>query len=142
MKKDVLSALVLGFLMGAVAALVIVRLPTIVKTTKSASDSAKNAAISPAENVADNSSIVISKPKNNAIVTDNKIEIEGKTNNAQAVTFESYKNSIILQPEADGSFKATIDLVEGGNSIHITRIDANQNDETKVINVFYTTEKI
>ncbi|KKS47570.1 hypothetical protein A3J20_04130 [Candidatus Gottesmanbacteria bacterium RIFCSPLOWO2_02_FULL_42_29] len=141
MKKDVLSALVLGFLLGALAALVIVRLPSIIKRPDSSKLTVKNEKITPTV-FAEKTSITIDKPKDLTIFGNSKIEISGKAQKAKVLTVESYKTSLILIPDESGNFKATIDLVEGGNPVIISGNDGIGNDETKTLNLFYTSEKI
>lgn len=141
MKKDVLSALVLGFLLGALAALVIVRLPSIIKRSDSSKLTVKNEKITPTV-FAEKTSITIDKPKDLTIFGNSKIEISGKAQKAKVLTVESYKTSLILIPDESGNFKATVDLVEGGNPVIISGNDGNGNDETKTLNLFYTSEKI
>ena len=141
MKKDVLSALVLGFLLGALAALVIVRLPSIIKRPDSSKLTVKNEKITPTV-FAEKTSITIDKPKDLTIFGNSKIEISGKAQKAKVLTVESYKTSLILIPDESGNFKATIDLVEGGNPVIISGNDGIGNDETKTLNLFYTSENI
>ena len=141
MKKDVLSALVLGFLLGALAALIIVRLPTILKRSDTSKLSVNNEKISPSVFIEKNS-ITIEKPKDLTIFANSKAEISGKAQKAKVITIESYKTSLILVPDENGNFKVTVDLIEGGNPIIISGNDGNGNDETKTMNLFYTSEKI
>ena len=141
MKKDVLSALILGFLLGALAALVIVRLPSIIKRPDSSKLTVKNEKITPTV-FAEKTSITIDKPKDLTIFGNSKIEISGKAQKAKVLTVESYKTSLILIPDENGNFKATVDLVEGGNPLIISGNDGNGNDEIKTLNLFYTSENI
>jgi len=141
MKKDVLSALVLGFLLGALAALVIVRLPSIIKRSDSSKLSINNEKTTPSV-IIEKTAITIDKPKDLTIFGNSKIEISGKAQKAKVLTVESYKTSLILIPDESGNFKATIDLVEGGNPVIISGNDGIGNDETKTLNLFYTSEKI
>ena len=141
MKKDVLSALVLGFLLGALVALIIVRLPSIIKRSDSSKLSINNEKTTPSV-IIEKTAITIDKPKDLTIFGNSKIEISGKAQKAKVLTVESYKTSLILIPDESGNFKATIDLVEGGNPVIISGNDGIGNDETKTLNLFYTSEKI
>ena len=141
MKKDVLSALVLGFMLGALAALIIVRMPSIIKRSDSSKLGINNEKITPSVFIEKNS-ITIEKPKDLTIFANSKAEISGKAQKAKVITIESYKTSLILVPDENGNFKVTVDLIEGGNPIIISGNDGNGNDETKTMNLFYTSEKI
>ena len=141
MKKDVLSALILGFLLGALVALIIVRLPSIIKRSDSSKLSINNEKTTPSV-IIEKTAITIDKPKDLTIFGNSQVEISGKAQKAKVLTVESYKTSLILIPDENGNFKATVDLVEGGNPLIISGNDGNGNDEIKTLNLFYTSENI
>ena len=75
----------------------------------------------------------VTSPDDEAIVTSPDIFVEGTS----AINTFIITNGEQVDVNADGSFKTTISLQEGSNSIHIVASDREGNEESKIITVIY-----
>ena len=143
MKRDILMALVIGFAIGALSAIVAVRLPVLWQKNniyQPKQELTKN--LTPTISKIPESSLVISEPADNTVSSTNTINLSGKTLSEAALLLESAASSEIVEASADGSFKSTVKLNDGANPIYITRLTETGDGESVILNVFYTAEKL
>jgi hypothetical protein len=144
MKKDIIIAIIIGFFIGSIAALFAVNLPSIIKRSKTPPASLNkdiNPVISSAQITAIPVTLDISEPADESLVTSKNIKINGKTQPNNIVSAISDADSDVIQSE-NGTFSLSLDLREGGNNIYLTSTNENGDEETKILTVFYTTEKL
>lgn len=144
MKKDVLVALIIGFSIGALIALLAVRLPALLEKSESSKETtAEKVEPTPKVIVGKNEvKLEVTSPTDKSIVTEDKITISGKTDATNTLIMETPDESKILEPDKDGKFSADLTLNEGGNSIYLTAVNDQGEETAKTLTLFYTTEKL
>jgi len=142
-KKEVFSALLVGFFIGSTIAIFAVKLPnwlsqkTSTKKTIPASTPVPSSIINLSK-----SALVINKPEDQSIFSQPFITLEGNSKENSLIIIESEKESLIAEADKNGSFSAKLNLIEGGNPIYITSEDNSSEPETKILTIFYTPEKL
>jgi hypothetical protein len=145
MKRDVVVAVSLGFILGAFAALIAVRLPAIIRNVKFSQNTKTRAQISPAPRISVTNlpnSIEISSPADGIIATAKTLTLKGKTIAESIVTVETDSISDAQVASGDGSFLFPINLSEGTNTITVTSYNSDSPENTKTLTVFYTPENL
>ena len=141
MKKDVILALFIGLTIGALIAILAVKLPVLIDRDEKEKITKKDDSILPS--VAQKEiRLQIKEPKDESIQDNNFVNLSGSVNPQTAVVIESELESFVVESDKNGSFSASLKLVEGGNPIYFTSIDPSGNNETKIFNLYYTTEKL
>lgn len=82
--------------------------------------------------------LLISTPEDNKIVTQDLIDITGKTDIDSTLLI----NGEVLLLKPDGSFAASVSLKEGVNTLSITSINKLEKKTEKVLTIIYRPEKI
>lgn len=144
MKKDIVIAVIIGFVLGGSMALAAVNLPNILKKTKP-STITELTSLSPAPSVSIKPveiELTIEKPKNESISEKKTIEISGKTKPGNIVFIETDIQTKGLEAKEDGSFTEEISLGQGANIIYIASYNEKGVSNSKTITVFYTEEKL
>lgn len=144
MKKDVIAAIVSGFILGGIVALIAVNLPSIFQSSKNTTTEQTAQEITPtpaliAAEASDN--LEITDPKDESIVSEKELKITGRTKSGDAILVESESDISESKVENDGTFTALLTLSEGENQITFYSLNAN-GEETKTITVYYTSEKL
>ena len=144
MKKDVTIAIIVGFAIGAVAALAIVHLPSFFKKPNTQIvQLSQKASASPSPQVSGTPlSLEITEPKNEEITSSEKITIKGKTQPSNTLVLDSDDDNVVTQASEDGSFSFPVTLDEGGNQYMITSYNDKAEAENKTLTVLYKTEKL
>jgi hypothetical protein len=145
MKNDVVIAIIIGFFLGAIAALIVVNIPSIVNTGKknlTAISKSQESSPTPTPTKTAKFTIEISEPMDNEIAKTNKITIKGKTINNSQLMLEGKNETTAVLTSADGSFTGETGLSEGYNEITITVYNQSGESISKSIKVFYTPEKL
>jgi len=139
MKKESTFAVILGVLMGAVVALVLIFQNKQIQLEKNKTIAPKTT-ITPsvALNNTNIQSFVILSPGEGVIVDTNSISIEGKAPNDALIVIQSPAKETILKSKKD-QFKATFPLAYGENVINITFYpkDPQLRSQEKRIRVYY-----
>src|SRR4030042_2488661 len=136
MKKEILIAIIIGFILGLVITF------GIWTANKSLQENNKTqqtevgetqpivTGTSPAEGQIP---LVISSPENNVLVNQEKIEISGQTA-AQATVIILYEEGEeVFQADEEGEFTQEITLVGGANRIKITALNDEGNEANKTL---------
>lgn len=143
MKKDLAIAISGGFLLGALVAISVVTLPSLMKKKSSAqNETITNSIVTPSQQQEHALSLEITEPTDEAIATSKEVKISGKTQKSNTVVLSTDLENIITEASADGNFSLDLRLVEGQNTLYITSYNENGNIETKSLTVFYTGEKL
>ena len=146
MKKEILIAIVIGFILGLVITF------GIWTANKSLQENNNVSQTEESENqpiVTDNSqtteeklSLVVVSPLDNSLLDQEKTEIIGKTSPLANIVILFEKGEEIIQADEQGEFKKEITLSGGANEITITAIDQNGNETSKILNLVYSTAQI
>lgn len=142
MKKDIILALLAGFLIGSLVALLAVKLPQMLDKSSSNTVANTDNNNSPTPITVKTNILEISAPKDNSILDSSEIKISGKTLKGAKIIIETALNSEVIEASQDGSFVSTQKAVEGGNQIIITAIDESNIEESKTLTLFYTAEEL
>lgn len=122
MDKEKIITIIVGLTVGALAAggyfAVVKILPNLKKTPEKII--VQPAAIIP---IKDETSLIISEPKDNSSVTDSPITVSGKT--APGINLVIFGNAEekIASADATGSFSAQLKLEDGENQISVTTLE-------------------
>jgi len=146
MKKEILIAIIIGFVLGLVITFGI----------WTANKSLKEGATTQPKEVTENETniipvptqteeklpLTIISPENNALVNQEKLEIVGKTSPKAVVAVVYEEGEKIIEADEGGDFKQEITLVGGGNEITISAFDNEGNEASKTLNLVYSTAEI
>jgi hypothetical protein len=145
MKKDIIIAVFVGFVTGALVAIVAVNLPSFIKNStqkiaKALPKQENTPTASPTPTV-DLKTISIDSPKDGDIQKESKIKLSGKGLANSTIFLDTENDSQIAQSSEDGSYKFDITLLEGSNDIAITSYTQTE-EVSKIIRSYYTPEKL
>lgn len=145
MKKEILIAIVIGFILGLVITF------GIWIANKSLKESNTS---QPQETVENNNNtptpaqtqgkmqLTIISPEDNNLVNQEKVQIVGKTSPSAEVAAAYPDGEKIIEADENGDFTIDITLVGGGNEITISAFDNQNNEISKTLNLVYSTAEI
>lgn len=142
MKKDVIWALIIGLTIGALIAVLAVRLPVLFEKKPDTGNTVKKDSPTPTNAVEVKTVFSVDSPPQNAILEKNQIKITGKAPEDTPIVIEMENDAFVVESDKNGEYSASVSLAEGGNVIYITSVDSAGNNITKSLNLFYTTEKL
>ncbi len=146
MKKEILIAIIIGFILGLIITFGIwtanKSLQQNNKTQKTEVSETQPIVteMSPAEE--GKIPLTISSPENNSLFDQEKVEIVGKTAAQATVAILYEEGEEILQADEQGKFSQEITLIGGANEIKITAFDTEGNEADKTLNLVYSTAEI
>jgi len=146
MKKEILIAIVIGFVLGLVITFGI----------WTANKSLKEGGTSQPQEMLENNNntpiptqtqekmqLTIISPEDNNLVNKEKVQIVGKTSPGGAEVAAAYPDGEkIIEADENGDFTIDITLVGGGNEITISAFDNQGNEASKTLNLVYSTAEI
>ena len=145
MKKDFIVALSLGFAFGLGLAVMVLYAPKILSfrpdlsfLTKKNNSTSPTAAPSPSPVY----KFEISSPKDQALISTDKVDIQGKADPASIVIISSPDTDTIAKVNRDGSFKESVPIDEGANIFFVSAYMDGQLQVKKELNLFMTAEKL
>ncbi len=144
MKRDIAMAIIVGFVIGAIVAVIVTNLPKIISggiNFQSSKPTVTPTAIED-KNVTSSLDLTLNSPKDDSISDTKSIEVSGSTKPHTPVLIESEIDQIMVESGDSGIFTSKINLSEGVNTIYFTIYDEAGNSNTKNLNIFYTTEKL
>ncbi len=144
MKKEILIAIIIGFVLGLVITF------GIWTANKSLKEGSTN---QPQETVENNNNptptqtqekmqLTIISPEDNDLVNQEKVQIVGKTSPGAEVAAAYPDGEKIIEADENGDFTLDITLVGGGNEITISAFDNQNNEISKTLNLVYSTAEI
>jgi len=144
MKKDVIVAVFIGFLLGSISAVSLVKLPDILKqNSKSISTVViNNITPSPVNQNDIASKLIVTNPTDFSILDNSTASISGETNPGSMVVAETSSESVVSQVNGSGSFSVKLKLLEGANSIFLTSYNALNEAKSVTLTLFYTEENL
>lgn len=144
MKKEILIAIIIGFILGLVITFGIWTANKSLQESSQTQTTGNNESQPIVTETVEEGqiSLVISSPENNALVNQEKIEIVGQTV-AQATVIILYEEGEeVFQADEKGEFSQEITLVGGANEIKITVFDEEGNEANKALNLVYSSAEI
>jgi len=145
MKKEILIAIIIGFVLGLVITFGIWTANKSLKegaTTQSKEVAENETNITPSPQAEEKLPLTIISPENNTLVNQEKLEIVGKTSPKAMVAIVYGEGEKIIEADEKGDFKQEITLVGGGNEITISAFDNEGNEVSKTLNLVYSTAEI
>lgn len=145
MKKEILIAIIIGFILGLVITFGIWTANKSLQESSQTQNTGNNESqpiVTETSTEKGQISLVISSPENNALVNQEKIEIVGQTA-AQATVIILYEEGEeVFQADEKGEFTQEITLVGGANEIKITAFDEEGNEANKTLSLVYSSAEI
>lgn len=146
MKKEILIAIVIGFILGLIITFGIWTANKSIQENgnKSRTQENENQPIvnENPQNSEEKMSLSIISPQDNSLLDQEEIEITGKTSPLANVVILFEEGETIIQANEQGDFKETIELSGGANEITVTAVDQNGNEASKILNLVYSTAQI
>lgn len=142
MRKEVLIAIIIGFVLGLVITFGI-------WTANKALKETAPTATAPAEEVSEETptpkpalELLITSPEDNSVSEKEMIEVSGQTvvNAIIAITYPDGEK--LIEADEDGNFSTEISLVGGDNQIKVSAFNEEGDEVTKTLSVVYSTAKI
>lgn len=141
MRKEVILAIIIGIILGAVVLYGLKIANQTVESTKS-----ENAAPSPT--VAQTPTptpvdfLTIDTPNDHAVVFTPTVTIKGHTKPDNAIAITSESTDDIIQSDTQGAFTTDLQLIGGENVITATIVLPNGNTLSKTLTIIYTSTAI
>jgi len=145
MKKEILIAIIIGFVLGLVITFGIWTANKSLKegtSTKSSQITENETNITPPLQAEEKLPLTIISPENNTLANQEKLEIVGKTSPRAVVAIVYEEGEKIIEADEKGDFKQEVPLVGGGNEITISAFDNEGNEVSKTLNLVYSTAEI
>lgn len=146
MKKEILIAIVIGFILGLVITFGIWTANKSLQENNNEPQSEENESQpivnENLQNEEEKMSLSITSPQDNSLLDQEEIEITGKTSPLANIVILFEEGEKIIQTDEQGDFKETIELSGGANEITITAVDQDGNEASKVLNLVYSTAQI
>jgi len=145
MKKEILIAIIIGFVLGLVITFGIWTANKSLKegTNTQLSQITENKTnITPSPQVEEKLPLTLISPENNALVNQEKLEIVGKTSPKAVVAIVYEEGEKIIEADEKGDFTMEITLVGGSNKINVSAFDSQGNEASKSLNLVFSTAEI
>lgn len=153
MKKEVVLAITIGFILGLIITFGIWTAQNSLKQlpagptptpllTSVTSDSDTAASPTPAGSASTGMTLSLSSPEDETLSNNNKVTVSGKTSAGAVVALIFETGEKIIQADNTGSFSTEIALEGGYNFISVTAYDAAGNTASDNVVVTYTTVRI
>lgn len=149
MKKDLIIAISIGFLLGTVTAITVLNLPILIKTGKQTPQNSQALLVPkdgnapspmPGENGMGPVKLEITSPETESVAGSESMEIVGNTNPGNTVTITSDTDTEFGNADDKGKFSLKTSLAEGANHIRIAAYTIDGVRTEKQLVVYYTTE--
>lgn len=142
MKRDIIIAVIIGFIAGSIIAITAVNLPNIIKNNSVKFNTGGKITPIPTPKLPEIINLEITSPKDQFLSPNKTVEIQGKSKPGSTIFLESDTDNKVKEAGSDGSFTDKLDLIEGINIIRISALDENGEYLTKELTVFYTSEQL
>lgn len=139
MRKEVLVAILIGVILGALVAFGIWRANLALLPKKEAVKTEQRAGPTPSAEVPA-SSLILTQPEDNTILSQDKVIIKGATTPGATVLFLTNIDELVTQADKDGAFEQEVELEGGPNEITVTSYDESGNEMTQTLTLVYSTE--
>lgn len=140
MRKEIIFAIIVGVLVGTVVTYgVYVANKSLANKIKGV-DPKTNTIPIPSSTPEPEVTLTITNPENGLVLTEQEINIEGKTQKDCIVTISSGNEDYIIESDDNGFFSQKINLEKGANTVLVTATNINKISETKTLNIVYSTE--
>jgi len=135
MKKEVVIAIIVGFVLGLAITFGIYTAQKALKNKQVPTESPSSQI-----DLTPSHSITITSPENEALVDNEEVTLTGTTTSLSSITIISQDSQIITTANEQGNFTATLELSGGANPINITSYDPDGNQAETQIVIAYSTQ--
>lgn len=142
MRKEVLIAIIIGFALGLVITFGVWTANRAIKETAPQKEGSTEEVKEPTPTPAPQLPLIVTTPKDNSIIDEEKIEVTGKTAPQAIVVILYQEGEKILEADEKGNFNTEITLVGGDNKIEISAHDQEGDEITQILTVVYSTAEI
>jgi len=143
MKKEILIAILIGFILGLIITFGIWTANKSLKDNQEKAPQTEDVSVlKPEEENKESLSLKIIEPVNNSISDEEEITIKGSASSSAIITIIYQEGEKILEADEEGNFETEISLVGGTNEIEISAYDEEDNKTTKTLSIIYSTAKI
>jgi hypothetical protein len=135
MRKEVIWAIIAGIVLGLIVTFGVYRINSTITGNKSRE--AKTATPTPKPATTGEFKIVLDKPSDNDVVTEDVVTVSGLTKASSWITVSAEDGDYIIQSDGSGVFSQDVDLIPGINQIKITAFEsAGAKSATEVLVVY------
>lgn len=142
MRKEVLIAIIIGFVLGLVITFGVWTANKAMKEGPTTAQLPEETQQTPTPSPTLGIDLEISSPTDNAVSDKEKVDVAGKTSPAATVVILFQEGEKIIEADNNGNFSTEITLVGGNNEITISSIDSQGKEITKTISVVFSTAEI
>lgn len=144
MKKEVLFAIIVGFIIGLIITFGIYRAQQAYKQSVSLNSTEQTPSPTPVITMQNDTShrVIVDEPLNQAVVLSESVTIRGKTTPNSYVTVVSESDEEIIQADDNGTFITPFLLESGINILTVTALTATQESAATEVTVIYQVENI
>lgn len=143
MKKEILIAIIIGFILGLIITFGIWTANKSLKNGNQNKQETGQVTPTPTPSLNEEGiSLQITSPTNNDIISQEDITIEGQTKPQAIVAIIYQEGDQLIQADNQGNFSAEITLTGGANEIKISAYDDQNNSIEKSLDIIYSTAKI
>lgn len=139
MRKEVLFAVIIGVLLGAIVAFGVWRANLALVSQKNQGQTQSSPTLKAEEEIK-TSQLVITEPENNLVVSSDKITIKGSAQPLSTIVILANSENTIFEAGSDGSIEQEVELVGGPNKIIVIAYDKDGNESKQTLNIVYSTE--
>lgn len=144
MRKDIIIAVGIGFVLGSAVAIFLINLPNIFKQESKLQLQNMVASPTPSESTktAESTPLVVDQPSDNQIFSEKNITVSGKYPAGNTIIIETDDDVKLVKVSPNGEFSEKINIPEGASNIYLTAYNNDQELKTQILTVFYTPEKL
>lgn len=144
MKKDVLASVIIGFILGSVSAVAMVKLPDLLnqKSTENSNPATINISPFPTQTVYTIQRLTVTNLPDFSILNEKTASISGETNPGSQLVAETSAETVVQRTNDSGNFSVKLNLSEGANPIYLTSYNDQMEAKTVTLTLFYTGEKL
>ena len=142
MRKEVVLAIIIGIILGAII-LYGIKIADQSVTDNQATDSAQtknNSTITPVPTPAN--TVIITSPTDHFVSFTTPITLKGQTKPQTVVAITADSDENIVKSDDQGNFSSSINLIGGQNTITATSIFPDNSTSSASISIIYTTSQI
>jgi hypothetical protein len=141
MRKEVIVAIIIGFVLGLIITFGIYTANKALKQQKPSSELPTNGApVSPSS--LPMITLEITEPEENLVVSKSKITLSGKTEAKATVAILAEDNENLVLADDEGVFSSEVELTSGSNEIKVIALSKSGEKQEKVLTIVYSTAKI
>jgi hypothetical protein len=141
MKKEVIVAIIFGFIIGLTIAFGAYNANKSLQQAKNKPAPSSSTA-SNQQNTAPTNKLVIKEPEENIVIRTNEATVSGQAEPYVTIAVMAENGEELLSTDGQGLFSTQVDLISGTNEIKVVVIDKNDQTEELIIPVVYSTQKI